>query len=162
MARQRSAKPSTAVRICQEPLKHTESSNNYSPYLFLSRIRTQTGESIRKETNINRNGNRLVTDECYAELRERMRKELGGQMNVGIAPEILAIGTEMAVYHIEKDARKFAEYAKAMIADVGDVVRPYLKSFYNTSEPISFVNYIRMNLSFNYHIQLRNIPLFHK
>lgn len=75
--------------------------------------------------------NRLVTDERYAELRERMRKKLGGQMNIGIDPEILAIGTEMAVYHIEKGARKFAEYAKAMINDLGDEIRPYLKSFYN-------------------------------
>ena len=76
-------------------------------------------------------GNRLVTDERYAELRERMRKKLGGQMNVGIDPEILAIGTEMAVYHLEKGARKFTEYAKAMIADLGDAIRPYLKAFYN-------------------------------
>ena len=76
-------------------------------------------------------GNRLVTDERYAELRERMRKKLGGQMNIGIDPEILAIGTEMAVYHLEKGARKFTEYAKAMIADLGDAIRPYLKAFYN-------------------------------
>lgn len=53
------------------------------------------------------------------------------QLNMGIDPEMLAIGTEMAVYHLEKGARKFAKYAKAMIADLGDAVRPYLKSFYN-------------------------------
>lgn len=79
----------------------------------------------------NQSGNRLVTDERYKELKKRMRAKLGGQMNMGIDPEILAIGTEMAVYHIEKGARKFAEYAKAMIADLGDAIRPYLKAFYN-------------------------------
>lgn len=79
----------------------------------------------------NPSGNKLVSDERYAELRERMRKKLGGQMNIGIDPEILAIGTEMAVYHLEKGARKFTEYAKAMIADLGDAIRPYLKAFYN-------------------------------
>lgn len=79
----------------------------------------------------NPSGNRLVTDERYAELRERMRKKLGEQMNIGIDPEILAIGTEMAVYHLEKGARKFTEYAKAMIADLGDAIRPYIKAFYN-------------------------------
>lgn len=79
----------------------------------------------------NASGNRLVTDERYAELRERMRKKLGGQMNMGIDPEILAIGTEMAVYHLEKGARKFADYAKVMITDLGDAIRPYLKAFYN-------------------------------
>ncbi len=78
----------------------------------------------------NPSGNKLVTDERYEELKRRMKAKLG-QLNVGIDPEILAIGTEMAVYHIEKGARKFAEFAKSMIADIGDVVRPYLKSFYN-------------------------------
>ena len=78
----------------------------------------------------NPSGNKLVSDERYEELKRRMKAKLG-QLNVGIDPEILAIGTEMAVYHIEKGARKFAEYAKAMISDLGDVVRPYLKSFYN-------------------------------
>ncbi len=80
---------------------------------------------------INPSGNKLVTDERYLELRERMRKKLGGQLNMGVDPEILAIGTEMAVYHIEKGARKFKAYASAMIADLGDAIRPYLKSFYN-------------------------------
>lgn len=60
-----------------------------------------------------------------------MIQKFGGQFNMGVDPEILAIGTEMAVYHIEKGARKFAAYAKAMIADLGDFIRPYLKSFYN-------------------------------
>lgn len=86
-------------------------------------------QSAGKVTNPS--GNRLVTDERYAELRERMRKKLGGQLNMGVDPEILAIGTEMAVYHIEKGARKFKAYASAMIADLGDAIRPYLKSFYN-------------------------------
>lgn len=75
-------------------------------------------------------GNKLVTDERYAELKARMRKKLG-QLNVGVDPEMLAIGTEMAVYHIEKGARKFTEYAKAMIEDLGEAIRPYLKAFYN-------------------------------
>ena len=94
----------------------------------------------------NPSGNKLVTDERYAELRERMRKKLGGQMNMGIDPEILAIGTEMAVYHIEKGARKFKDYATDMIADLGDAIRPYLKAFYNGArelpevEDAGFVN----------------------
>jgi hypothetical protein len=96
-------------------------------------VRTEKTEATEQESKSENNpsGNRLVTDERYAELRERMRKKLLGQMNMGIDPEILAIGTEMAVYHIEKGARKFAEYATAMIADLGDAIRPYLKAFYN-------------------------------
>ena len=78
-------------------------------------------------------GNKIVTDERYVQLKARMRKKLG-QLNVsviGIDPEMLAIGTEMAVYHIEKGARQFIPYAKAMIEDLGEAIRPYLKSFYN-------------------------------
>lgn len=89
----------------------------------------QQQDNSQKKTEAS--GNRLVTDERYAELRERMRKKLLGQMNIGIDPEILAIGTEMAVYHLEKGSRKFAEYATAMIADLGDAIRHYLKAFYN-------------------------------
>lgn len=96
-------------------------------------IRTEKAEATEQESKPENNpsGNRLVTDERYAELRERMRKKLLGQMNIGIDPEILAIGTEMAVYHLEKGARKFTEYATAMVADLGDSIRPYLKAFYN-------------------------------
>lgn len=84
----------------------------------------------KDEKKSNPSGNKLVTDERYAELRERLRKKLNN-LNVGIDPEILSIGIEMAVYHLEKGSRKFADYATAMIADLGDVVRPYLKAFYN-------------------------------
>lgn len=84
-------------------------------------------EPVAKKTN----GNKLVSEERYEELKKRMRAKLGGQMNMGIDPEILAIGTEMAVYHIEKGLRKFSDYSKAMIDDLGDAIRPYLKSFYN-------------------------------
>lgn len=98
----------------------------------------QQQDNSQKKTEAS--GNRLVTDERYAELRERMRKKLLGQMNIGIDPEILAIGTEMAVYHLEKGSRKFAEYAKAMITDLGDSIRPYLKAFYNGARDLPEVS----------------------
>ena len=86
-----------------------------------------TGAEVKKPKD---SGNKLVTDERYAELKARMRKKLG-QLNSGIDPERFAIGTEMALYHIERGARKFTEYAKAMIEDLGEAIRPYLKAFYN-------------------------------
>lgn len=72
----------------------------------------------------------LVSDERMEQLRARMRRKLN-QLNMGVDPELVAIGTEMAVYHIERGARKFADYAKVMIEDIGNAVRPYLKAFYN-------------------------------
>ena len=74
--------------------------------------------------------NKLVSRERYEQLKERMRQKRG-QLNSGIDPETLAIGTEMAVFHIEAGSRKFADYAAHMIADLGEFIRPYLKAFYN-------------------------------
>jgi N12 class adenine-specific DNA methylase len=85
----------------------------------------------KEEVKKNPSGNVLVTDDEYETLKKRMRMKLRGQLNMGIDPEILEIGISMAVYHIERGARKFTEYAKGMISDMGDDIRPYLKSFYN-------------------------------
>lgn len=79
--------------------------------------------------------NVLVSDERAAELRQRLKGKLT-QLNSGIDPEIVAIGTELAVYHIERGARTFAAYAKAIADDLGTTVqalRPYLRSWYNGS-----------------------------
>lgn len=91
----------------------------------------ETEQQLAQEENQYGASNKLVSRERYEELKKRMRQKLGGQMNMGIDPEILAIGTEMAAYHIEAGARKFADYARHMIDDLGDAIRPYLKSFYN-------------------------------
>ena len=74
---------------------------------------------------------RLVSDERMEELKARLRKKMLGQLNMGVDPEILAIGAELAVGHIERGLTKFADYAKTMIEDLGDAIRPYLKAFYN-------------------------------
>lgn len=78
------------------------------------------------------NRNRIVSNERYEELKKRLREKLG-QLNAGIDPELIAIGAEMAVYHIERGAVKFADYASSMIKDMGDAIRPYLKSFYSSA-----------------------------
>ena len=74
--------------------------------------------------------NKLVTTSRYEELKKKMRDKLN-QLNAGFDPELFAIGAEMAAYHIEAGARKFEDYAKRMIMDMGDAIRPYLKSFYD-------------------------------
>ena len=73
----------------------------------------------------------LVSDERMAELKERLRRKLGGQMNIGIDPEILSLGLEIAVGHIDRGIKSFADFAKVMISELGEVIRPYLKAFYN-------------------------------
>lgn len=77
--------------------------------------------------------NTLVSDDRAAELRARLKAKLS-QLNSGIDPEIMAIGAELAVYHIERGARKFAALAKNIANDLDvsvENIRPYLRSWYN-------------------------------
>ncbi len=72
---------------------------------------------------------KIVSEERYSELQKRMKEKLNS-LNAGFDPEILSIGIEMAAYHIEGGARKFADFASNMINDLGDKIRPYLKGAY--------------------------------
>jgi N12 class adenine-specific DNA methylase len=77
--------------------------------------------------------NTLVTADRAAELRKRLKAKLS-QLNAGIDPEILAIGAELAAFHLEAGARSFAAFAKRIAEDLGEPLpklRPYLRSWYN-------------------------------
>lgn len=91
----------------------------------------QEPKAEKEETNEPKEPKRLISDEQMDELKERLRKKLRGQLNSGIDPETLSIGLQLAVGHIERGLTKFADFAKRMIEDLGDAIRPYLKSFYN-------------------------------
>lgn len=73
--------------------------------------------------------NKVFTEDAATKARALLKSKLG-QLNSGIDPEMMQAGLTLAGYHIEKGARTFAAYAKAMIADLGDSVKPYLKSWY--------------------------------
>lgn len=73
--------------------------------------------------------NKIFTEDAAEKARALLRSKLT-QLNSGVDPEIMQAGITLAGYHIEKGARTFAAYAKAMVSDLGDAVRPYLKSWY--------------------------------
>jgi ATP:corrinoid adenosyltransferase len=73
--------------------------------------------------------NTVFTEDAAEKARALLRSKLG-QLNSGIDPEIMQAGITLAGYHIEKGARSFSAYAKAMMDDLGDIVKPYLKSWY--------------------------------
>jgi hypothetical protein len=78
--------------------------------------------------------NKLVTADKMAAARERMRKKLSGaQLNSGMDPEFMADGLTMAVYHLEAGSRSFAVYAKKMVEDLGENIRPFLRGFYENA-----------------------------
>ena len=87
----------------------------------------QAGE--RKPKNSGQFG--LVSDERMEELKKLLKQKIHGQMNSGIPPEVLAWGMELTAGYIDRGIKKFADYAKVMIDDMGDAFRPYLKAFYN-------------------------------
>ena len=74
-------------------------------------------------------GNTIFTEDAAAAARARMKKKLG-TVQSGIDPELLQDGITLAGYHIERGARTFAAYAKAMLGDMGEGIRPYLKQLY--------------------------------
>ncbi|MBV7408773.1 PLxRFG domain-containing protein [Maritimibacter sp. DP1N21-5] len=78
--------------------------------------------------------NKLVSTDRAAELRARLMDKLKNQTNAGIDPEILALGAELAVFHIEAGARRFIDMARAISGDLSTTpkaLKPYLRSWYN-------------------------------
>jgi N12 class adenine-specific DNA methylase len=83
--------------------------------------------------------NTVFTDDMAEKARAVLRAKLkikggpggkqAGQAPI-LDPEVMLAGMTLAGYHIEKGARKFAAYAKAMLEDLGGDVRPYLKGWY--------------------------------
>jgi len=66
----------------------------------------------------------------YDRLRAEMRKELG-TLNSGPNPKILEIGIKMGLIKVEFGTKRFAAFAKEMIEDIGEVIKPFLKIIYN-------------------------------
>jgi hypothetical protein len=73
--------------------------------------------------------NTIFTEDAAAAARARLKAKLGRAQS-GIDPEMLMDGLTLAGYHIEKGARSFAAYARAMVDDLGEGAKPYLKSWY--------------------------------
>lgn len=96
---------------------------------------TAAAKSATQQTGTPEYGasNKLVSQDRAAELRKKLKAKFS-QLNSGLDPEILAIGTELAVFHLEAGVRKFADFARTMATDL-DVplnrLRPYLRSWYN-------------------------------
>ena len=76
--------------------------------------------------------NKLVTSEEADQIRARLRAKFN-QFRTGIDPEMMLDGARLAVYHVEAGARAFADFTREMVADVGEVVRPYLRSWYEAA-----------------------------
>jgi N12 class adenine-specific DNA methylase/tRNA1(Val) A37 N6-methylase TrmN6 len=74
-------------------------------------------------------GNKLFTSDAVEKARARMKSKLS-QLNSGMDPELMMDGITIAGAYIESGVRSFAAFSKAMVGDLGEAVRPYLRSFY--------------------------------
>jgi hypothetical protein len=75
--------------------------------------------------------NTVFTADAAQKARDLIRNKLKNQMSSGIDPEMVHAGITLAGYHVEAGARKFADFAKAMLDDLGENARPFLKMWYN-------------------------------
>ena len=94
---------------------------------------TGNATSAEKSSSYGAN-NKLVSKDRADELRRRLKDKLKNQLNSGIDPEMLAMGAELAAFHIEAGARKFSDFAKAIADDLGvspSDLKRYLRSWYN-------------------------------
>jgi hypothetical protein len=73
--------------------------------------------------------NKVFTEDAAKKARALLLSKRS-QLNAGIDPEVVQAGITLAGYHIEAGARKFADYARAVVADLGVEFRPYLRSWY--------------------------------
>ncbi|MGE5492650.1 MAG: hypothetical protein ACM31P_15345, partial [Actinomycetota bacterium] len=75
------------------------------------------------------NSNTVFTSDKADRARAILKSKLT-QLNAGLDPEMIQAGIDLAGYYIEGGARSFAAYSKKMVEDLGEAIRPFLKSFY--------------------------------
>ena len=64
--------------------------------------------------------------------RETDRKEqAGSQSDIRLDPEVFEAGIRVSGYYIEGGICKFADFARRMVEEFGEKIKPYLKAFYN-------------------------------
>ena len=101
------------------------------PFAEYTSVKTQGDTQTKKPTEIPHLTEKEKREQRKQELRNKIKVKLRGQLNVGVDPELFMMGVELASMEIEDGVRKFADFTKKMIAEIGDEIRPYLKSIYN-------------------------------
>ena len=110
----------------------------------LLKARIESDKAKASDTDTRFASNTIFTTDKVAAAKARMKAKLG-TMNSGIDPELLIDGMTIAGAYIESGVRKFADYAKAMVSDLGDGVKPYLLSFYEAARAYPGLNKIGMD-----------------
>lgn len=79
--------------------------------------------------------NTVVTKENYEAAKAALKAKLGQtRLNSNIDPTILADLVTIGAYHLESGVRDFASWARVMLQDYGDAIRPHLRSVWEDSQ----------------------------
>jgi N12 class adenine-specific DNA methylase len=90
--------------------------------------------SVKKaEDGKDKKKSRWVDDEDaeeFARLRDILRKGLGNQLNSMFPANLIEPATKMSYLMMKHGVHKIQEYATAMIEELGEAIRPHIKSLY--------------------------------
>lgn len=90
----------------------------------------ETPKAEPKKPQVAATENTIFTEDEYQRRKEALKRRHRTELNIAINPQDFEDLLYMAGYHIEKGVRKFADFCKSMIEDLGDWVRPYLQTVY--------------------------------
>ena len=121
--------PQNASESDSKPLQEPQTPQDDSQPSSETEPRTEP-ENASQESSVDKNKpERFISDELYNKAKEALRKKLGNR-NAGIDPEALYYATVVGAYHLENGYRKFVDFAKKMIEELGENIKPYLQLAY--------------------------------
>ena len=94
-------------------------------------------------------GARAIRDSMVNDATDIMRardtdrqEQTGSQSDIRLDPEVFEAGIRVSGYYIEGGICKFADFARKMVEEFGEKIKPHLKAFYNGArnyfkEPVS-------------------------
>lgn len=91
---------------------------------LLRKIANAKGPSPEQKQDLLRQASNLE------KLTARPANLSGAQLKSSLDPEVMQNDITLAGFHLEADARSFAAHREAMIEDLGEAVRPYLRGRY--------------------------------
>lgn len=103
---------------------------SYGDRYTTKKAETKKEEPKKNEPQGAATENTIFTEDEYQRRKEALKRRHRTELNIAINPQDFEDLLYMAGYHIERGVRKFADFCKSMIEDLGDWVRPYLQTVY--------------------------------
>ena len=117
------AKPAKETLVKKTPVKKTPEKKPSEKKPAASKADKKTGYG---------KDNKVFTEDAAEKARAVLKAKLNN-LTSGFDPELAQAGLTLAGYHIEAGTRKFSDFTKAMIDDIGESIRPYIRGFYENA-----------------------------